>query len=100
MKDETLRTAFQNWEVLSGTQNEVLAYEARLKHVLDEEATVREAELREQEAHQEGRQKGRQEEKEMTARRLLAKGMDIEDVVELVELDEEQVIRIKNEMVN
>ncbi|MBO0589479.1 hypothetical protein [Sporosarcina sp. E16_8] len=49
MNDGTLRTAFQSWEALSGSQEEVLAYEARLKKVLDEEAAVREAELREQE---------------------------------------------------
>ncbi|MFX8004401.1 hypothetical protein ABTK66_18670, partial [Acinetobacter baumannii] len=43
VNDETLRTAFQSWEMLSGTQEEVLAYQARLKRVLDEEAARREA---------------------------------------------------------
>lgn len=91
MKDETLHTAFQNWEVLSGTQEEVLAYEARLKRVLDEEAAVREAELRAQEA----RQEGSQDEKETTARRLLIKGMGIEDIAEITELSEEQILKIQ-----
>lgn len=104
MNDGTLRTAFQSWEALSGSQEEVLAYEARLKKVLDEEAAVREAELREQEGRKEGRQKGRQEgrqeEKEITARRLLAKGMDIDDVIEVTELNKEQVLKIKNEFIN
>ena len=50
MKDETLRNAFQNWEELSKTQEEFLAYESRLKRILDEEAAQREAELRIQEA--------------------------------------------------
>lgn len=31
MKDETLRTAFRNWEELSMTQEQYLAYESRLK---------------------------------------------------------------------
>ncbi|UTW68359.1 hypothetical protein KHA80_11795 [Anaerobacillus sp. HL2] len=57
MKDEVLKSAFQGWDVLSATQEEVLAYEARLKQVLDEEAARREAELREQEAREEVRKK-------------------------------------------
>ncbi|PIC64079.1 hypothetical protein CSV79_08455 [Sporosarcina sp. P13] len=50
MNDETLRSAFESWEALSGTPAEVFAYESRLKRVLDEEAAVREAELRMKEA--------------------------------------------------
>lgn len=36
MRDEILRAAFQNWEVLSATRKERLAYEARLKRIMDE----------------------------------------------------------------
>lgn len=61
MKDETLHNAFENWERLSLTQEEMLAYEARLKRVLDEEAAVREAELREQEARERALQEGIEE---------------------------------------
>lgn len=45
MKDENLKNAFRNWEELSMTQEEYLAYESRLKRVLDEEAAQREMEL-------------------------------------------------------
>src|SRR5699024_10389417 len=38
MSDESLREDFQNWEELSMTQEQRLAYESRLKHILDEEA--------------------------------------------------------------
>ena len=38
MSDESLREAFHNWEELSMTQEQRLAYESRLKHILDEEA--------------------------------------------------------------
>jgi len=100
MDDGTLRTAFQSWEALSGSQEEVLAYEARLKSVLDEEAAVREAELRTIEAKQEGILQGEKQANEETARRLLAKGMDIDDVIEVTELNEEQVLKIKNEFIN
>ncbi|MEN1967844.1 Rpn family recombination-promoting nuclease/putative transposase [Lentibacillus sp. N15] len=58
MKDEKLKDAFESWDALSGTQEERLAYEARLKRVLDEEAIVREAELREKEALERGWEKG------------------------------------------
>ena len=104
MKDETLRTAFQSWETLSGTQEEVLAYEARLKRVLDEEAAVREAELRAQEAEQRGErrgeQRGQQKAYEATARRLLTKGIDIETISEITELSEEQINKILRNMEN
>lgn len=61
MKDETLKQAFQGRDILSASQEEVLAYEARLKQVLDAEAAKREAELREQEALERGRKEGKEE---------------------------------------
>lgn len=93
MKDDTLYTAFQSWETLSSTQEEVLAYEARLKHVLDEEAAIREAKLREIEARREGMQEGLQ----MAAKRMLQEGFDVETVVRLSGLSKEQVEKIKKE---
>lgn len=102
MQDETLRTAFQSWEVLSSTQKEALAYEARMKRILDEGAAIREAELREEEAKQRGEkigeERGLQKAKEETARLLLADRFDIETVVRLSRLPEEQVIKIKEDM--
>ena len=91
MKDETLRDAFKNWEDISSTQEQVLAYETRLKRVLDEEAAHREAILREKEAKQEGKR----EEKETIARQLLEKGMDIETIAEVTGLERERVIEIQ-----
>lgn len=52
MKDETLRSALQDWEKLSATQEQYLAYEARAKRIIDEEAAQREAELRVREAEE------------------------------------------------
>lgn len=49
MEDKTLRKAFHHWEELSMTPEQFLAYETRLKHIMDEEAAKREAELRLQE---------------------------------------------------
>ncbi|MFS0644685.1 Rpn family recombination-promoting nuclease/putative transposase [Siminovitchia sp. 179-K 8D1 HS] len=102
LKDETLRTAFQSWEELSGTQEEILAYQARLKKVLDEEAAIREAELREQEAQErgwkKGLEKGRKERSEEIARRLLANKTDVKTVAEITDLPKERVLEIQKEV--
>ncbi|WP_249872429.1 Rpn family recombination-promoting nuclease/putative transposase [Oceanobacillus saliphilus] len=45
LKDKTLRHAFENWEELSMTQEQYLAYESRLKHIMDEESVQRDNEL-------------------------------------------------------
>lgn len=120
MKDESLRNAFQTWEELSMTQDQYLAYEARLKRIRDEEAAQREAELRIQEAKeeaeeevkkakqegrkaaekakQEGIQKGEESAKESIARKLLAEGMEIEAVAETTGLPKDKVIELQREM--
>ncbi|WP_228548375.1 Rpn family recombination-promoting nuclease/putative transposase [Sporosarcina obsidiansis] len=61
MNDETLRSAFKSWEALSGTSEEIFAYESRMKRVMDEEAAVRNAELRVQEATLKAEQKAHEE---------------------------------------
>ncbi|WP_246476496.1 Rpn family recombination-promoting nuclease/putative transposase [Salicibibacter cibi] len=61
MEDETLRNAFQDWETLSASQEEWLAYEGRLKRVLDDESARIDSEIREKEARKEGEKEGRQE---------------------------------------
>ena len=110
MKDETLYSAFQNWEKLSATPEEYQAYESRVKRILDEEAARREAELEVQEAEQRGEKKGEERGKkrgerigaqkanEATARRLLKKGMEVKGIAEVTGLDEEKVIEIQREM--
>ncbi|OZI12564.1 hypothetical protein CEW92_05930 [Bacillaceae bacterium SAS-127] len=111
MKDETLKNAFQGWDLLSATQEEVLAYEARLKQVLDEEAARVEAELREKEALEKGMERGLQkgltkglaqgreegvtEEKKATVQRMLREGIEVELIAKLTDLTVEQVKAIK-----
>src|SRR5699024_12756570 len=98
MKDETLYSAFQNWEKLSATPEEYQAYESRVKRILDEEAARREAELEVQEAGQRGEKVGAQKEKKTTARRLLAIGLAARDIAEVTGLDAERVIEIQREL--
>lgn len=125
MKDETLKHAFQGWDVLSASHEEVLAYEARLKQVLDEEAAKREAELREQEAREkalkegleegrkegrnegrkegrnegrnEGLKEGRKEERKEMIKRMLQQGMEKEQVAIIAESSVEEVEKMKVE---
>src|SRR5699024_5381888 len=115
MKDETLKEAFRGWEDLSLTQEKSLAYEARLKRILVEEAAQREAILREEEASKVGMEKGertgkeigkeigkkigvekeRQAEIDTLALRLIIKGMDSESISEITGLTRERIIEMK-----
>lgn len=103
MKDKTLHTAMTSWEKLSTTHEEALAYEARLKRVLDEESIQREMELRYEEGMEKalkegmakGIEQGIREEKEAIARQLLTKGMDIRTIAEITGLEKEQIIEIQ-----
>ena len=47
---------------------------------------------------EEGRELGREEGKRAVARKLLLKGMDIPFIVEMTELSEEEIERIKREL--
>lgn len=48
MKGERLNEAFQTWEALSGTREQRIAYEGRMKQILDEASVARDKELWEQ----------------------------------------------------
>lgn len=110
MKDPELEEAFGYWESLSTTQEERLAYENRVKHILDEEAAIREAELRLEEgmkiAKEEGLKKGREqgieqgilagklETNKNHARKMLARGMSIEDIMAITDLSAAEIREI------
>ena len=55
MEDKDLQEAFGVWQDLSRSQEETLAYESRLKYIMDEEAKLDDAKYF---AEKEGRQKG------------------------------------------
>ena len=89
MKDDKLYSAFQNWEKLSSTEEEMIAYEARIKRIVDEEAARREAK-------DEGEKVGEIKAMEEVTRRLLVKGLDIETIDEVTELGKERIMEIKD----
>ncbi|KEF39465.1 conserved hypothetical protein, putative transposase or invertase [Schinkia azotoformans MEV2011] len=97
MKDETLKQAFQGWDALSATQEEVLAYEARLKQVMDEEAARIEAMLREKEAREEGREEGREVERRKMIKKMLQQGLELKQVAIIADTTVEVVKKISDE---
>ncbi|WP_073200454.1 Rpn family recombination-promoting nuclease/putative transposase [Gracilibacillus kekensis] len=126
MKDDTLKNAIQGWDVLSATREELLAYEARLKFVMDEEAAKVEAELREKEALQEGKEKGlkegikegreigreigrkigreegreegRTQERNALIVRMLEQGLALEQIANIAGTSVEEVKNLRNEL--
>lgn len=98
MKDEYLRDAFNNWNEISVEPENLLAYRARLKQVMDEEAMIREAELREEAALEKGHELGSKQAGEKTARNFLAMGIDVEMVAKGTGLSLEEVKVIKEKM--
>ncbi|GAA0598293.1 Rpn family recombination-promoting nuclease/putative transposase [Virgibacillus siamensis] len=86
MDDESLRNAFQNWEELSMTQEQRMAYEARFKRIMDEEAFRRSMEIKQQEIEEskqemeESKQEMEESKQEMeqSERRLAKKEQEVE----------------------
>lgn len=106
MKDERLNEAFQTWEALSGTREQRIAYEGRMKQILDEASIARDKELWEQdkqllEEAQLELEKAKIESQERmveTARKLLKMGMDVDAIVMATQLSEKQVLEIQQEL--
>ncbi|PID16988.1 transposase [Sporosarcina sp. P34] len=96
--DKHLQEAFTSWNEMSLDSDGRVAYEVRLKQVLDQEAAVNEAKWREEKARKEGIEKGKTVEKEQIARNLLLKKLDIEIVAETTELSLERVQELKAEL--
>lgn len=83
MEDKELRRAFEKWEVMSGTKEEVAAYRARMKRLFDEESMIGEAEMR-----------GREDGVKKTALKMWQMGMEITIISEATGLTEETIFEI------
>ncbi len=99
MEDKNLCRAFEKWEVLSGTKEEVAAYRARMKRLFDEESMIGEAEMRGEErgrekGREEGRKAGEEKGKEETAMNMWRMGLDIHIIAEATGLTKETVRKI------
>ncbi|MHA6250905.1 Rpn family recombination-promoting nuclease/putative transposase [Oceanobacillus sp. CAU 1775] len=106
MKDESLKAAFTGWEELSMTQEEFLAYESRLKHILDEEAAKRESELKLEAANRESEEmikatKRESDEKIKAAKReseekIKAAKRESEEKIKATKRESEEKIKVAN----
>ncbi|MEY9971327.1 putative transposase/invertase (TIGR01784 family) [Lysinibacillus sp. RC46] len=96
MKGEHLLQAFNVWEELSLSQEDVIAYQSRLKSILDEEAKLEDVKHM---AEQLGIEKGIEKEKEETANKLLANGMDIDFIHKITGLSTERIEEIKERLI-
>ncbi len=96
MKDEHLLEAFNAWEELSLSQEDVIAYQSRLKYILDEEAKLEDVKHM---AEQKGIEEGKKEEKEEIANNLLANNMDIDFISKITGLSVERIEEIKEGLI-
>ncbi|MEK5333100.1 Rpn family recombination-promoting nuclease/putative transposase [Lysinibacillus sp. FSL W8-0992] len=96
MKDRNLREAFEAWEELSQDPESIIAYESRVKFMIDEVATLEDAKYHaEQAGIEKGMQEGIQEGIKAIARKMIGKGNSNEEIMELTSLtfEEIQVLR-------
>ncbi|MEX3746856.1 hypothetical protein [Lysinibacillus xylanilyticus] len=96
IKDEHLLQAFNVWEELSLSQEDVIAYQSRLKYILDEEAKLEDVKHM---AEQKGMQKGIEEAKEEIANNLLVNNMDIDFISKITGLSTERIEEIKERLI-
>ncbi|QQP14242.1 Rpn family recombination-promoting nuclease/putative transposase [Lysinibacillus agricola] len=100
VKDEHLLQAFNVWKELSLSQEDVIAYQSRLKYILDEEAKLEDVKhMAEQQGIEKGKIEGKIEEKEKTANKLLANGMDIDFICKITGLSVERIEEIKERLI-
>ena len=84
MKDENLLEAFGVWENMSQTPETVLAYQSRLKYMLDEEAKIADTLAK-------GKKEGIAEGIEKVAKNMIAKGKSNEEISDVTELTLEEI---------
>ncbi|OEC01239.1 hypothetical protein GY31_13075 [Lysinibacillus sphaericus] len=127
MKDIHLREAFEAWEELSQDPESIIAYQSRVKYIIDEAAALEDAKyhaeqagiekgiqkgMKEgiqkgieegkqrgiQEGMQKGIQKGIQEGMREIAKKMIAKGNSNEEIVELTNLTIQEIQVLRQEV--
>ncbi|MEK4699305.1 hypothetical protein MKX47_06875 [Solibacillus sp. FSL R7-0668] len=88
MKDETLLEAFNAWKILSQTPETIIAYQSRLKAILDEEARL--ADVREK-SLEEGFEEGVLK----VAKELLPLHLDLETITKATGLSIEEIEKLR-----
>ncbi|MEY9973058.1 putative transposase/invertase (TIGR01784 family) [Lysinibacillus sp. RC46] len=93
MKDENLRAAFDTWEEISQSPETILAYQSRLKYILDEEARYIDGINK---GREQGLEQGRKQERIELVKKLLKRHEPIEEIMDLIGLSREEIERIKS----
>ncbi|KOS61396.1 PD-(D/E)XK nuclease family transposase [Lysinibacillus agricola] len=93
MKDENLRAAFDTWEEISQSPETILAYQSRLKYILDEEARYIDGINK---GREQGLEQGRKQAQIELVKKLLKRHEPIEEIMDLLGLSREEIERIKS----
>ncbi|MGA3677126.1 hypothetical protein [Lysinibacillus agricola] len=88
--------AIDVWRELSLSQEEVIAYQSRLKYILDEEAKL---DYVKHMAEQKAIEEGKNEAKEEIANNLLVNNMDIDFISKITGLSVERIEEIKKGLI-
>ncbi|MEG0258291.1 MAG: Rpn family recombination-promoting nuclease/putative transposase [Lysinibacillus sp.] len=91
MKDENLLEAFNAWEYLSQTPETKIAYESRLKVILDEEARL-------DDMHEKGIEKGIEKGVLKVAKELISLNLDLETIRKATGLSIEEIEALRAEI--
>ena len=102
MKDENLRQAFGAWEELSQTPESRIAYESRLKYILDEEAGKKDAHaagVKEglEKGLERGIEQGLEQGLEQTAINMIKEGASDEFITKVTGLSLEKVQQLRKQ---
>ena len=101
---DKVNKAVNFWRELNLSQEEVIAYQSRLKYILDEEAKLDYAKhMAEQKGMQKGIEEGKKEReneaKEEIANNLLVNNMDIDFISKITGLSMERIEEIKKGLI-
>lgn len=90
-----MQQALSAWEELSQTPETIIAYQSRLKYMIDEVAKLEDAKYH---AQQEGIEKGIEKGIKAVAKNMIASGYDNEQIMQLTSLTVEEVLQLRTEI--
>ena len=93
--DENIRKAFQAWEEISQDPDNIIAYQSRVKYMLDEAAKIEDAKYY---AEQEGIEKGIKKGIEGIAKKMIIKGNSDKEIMELTNLSLAEVQALRQDV--
>ena len=96
-EDKKLKVAYEKLEYISGDAKLRRIAELRRKYILDQNTLRAERQIYREKYLEEGQKVGEQNEKEKITRKLLKLEMPIEQIVQITELTEEEIRKLKEQ---